>query len=235
LLLKCIWPTCVSRFAIFSIKIARKRENYNKIKVFISSLSKGFEYAILGHMLQKLIEHLLKNKTESNLVAFFFASPERGFALHELEKRIGSKNLVPTLNSFVKNGVLNTYSKKNVKFYRVNKKYNLNGELREIIQKNARQYEDELVKAAKKLNGVKAVILTGIFVGNTKADCDMVVVGEPNQKALDNFVAGVEKVIGQEVNFALFEERDFNYRKNIFDRFTKDVLENEHIVIDKTK
>lgn len=186
-------------------------------------------------MLQKLIEQLLKNKTESNLIAFFFASPERGFALHELEKRLGPKNLVTALSVFVKNGTLTTYSKKNVKFYRVNKKYVLNKELREIVQKNVRQYEDELVKAAKKLNGVKTVILTGIFVGNTQAECDLVIVGQPSQKTLDAFIAGVERIVGQEINFALFDERDFNYRTNIFDRFTKDILENDHLVIDKSK
>jgi hypothetical protein len=184
-------------------------------------------------MLQKLIEQLLKNRAESNLVTLFFSSPERSFSVSELEKRLGSKTLNPALNSLVKNGILNSFTKKNIRYYRVNKKFLQYSELRTIVQKSAKKYEDELLKAIKKLNGVKSVVLTGIFVGNPKAECDLVIVGKPNQRALDNFVDGVEKLLGQEVNFAVFDEKDFNYRKSIFDRFTKDVLENEHLLITK--
>lgn len=97
--------------------------------------------------------------------------------------------------------------------------------------KNRRGYEDELVKHVAKLPGVKAAILTGLFVGRPEFDCDMVVVGKIPEQKLHEFSKGVEKMMGQEINYAYFEMEEFKYRQNMFDRFMKDVFENEHLTI----
>ncbi len=188
-----------------------------------------------GHMLQQFIEQLLKNRVQTNLVTFFVANPERSFYLGELEKRIGSKDLNKELQNLQKMGFLSSYSRKNAKYYRVVRKHPHYRDLQLVVQKSIRKYEDELVKAIRNLKGVKAAVLSGIFVSDIKAPCDILLIGEPNPKALENFIYGAERLMGQEINYAVFDPKEFEYRKNIFDRFTKDLLEHEHILIDNKK
>ncbi len=180
-------------------------------------------------MSETLLETILESKPKTNLIAFFLATPERAFYVGELEKRVGS-NLAPHLQSLVKMDLLKTFNKKSNRYYIINKKNLFLNDLRLALAKSLR-YEDELIKALKKLNNLKVAVLTGVFTANPNMDCDILLAGDLNQRALGNFIAGAEKTIGQEVNYALFSAEEYQHRRNIFDRFTKDIFENPHIIV----
>ena len=186
-------------------------------------------------MLQQFIEQLLKSRVQTNLATFFVANPERAFYIGELEKRLGSKDLQKELQNLQKMGFVSSYTRKGSKYYRVVKKHPHYRDLQLVVQKSVRKYEDELVRAIRGLKGVKAAVLSGIFVSDAKAPCDMLLIGEPNQKALEAFIDGAERLMGQEINYTVFDPKEFEYRKHIFDRFTKDLLEHDHILIENKK
>jgi hypothetical protein len=186
-------------------------------------------------MLQQFIEQLLKSRVQTNLVTFFVANPDRAFYLGELEKRIGGKDLQKELHNLQKMGFLTSYSRKGSKYFRAQKKHPHYRDLQLLVQKSVRTYEDELVKAVRGLKGVKAAVLSGLFVSDSKAPCDILIIGEPTEKALETFIFGVERLMGNEVNYTVFNPKEFEYRKHIFDRFTKDLLEHEHILIENKK
>ena len=181
-------------------------------------------------MLDSFLEQLLKDKTQTNLVALFFASPERSIFMGELEKRLRAKDLGDGLNKLIKNGIILSFMKKNLRYYRINTKHPLYYQLKEIIGKHARGYQDELVREIRKLPGVKRVLLTGLFTGSPHFECDIVIIGEPGEKPLNAFILGTQNLMGQELNYAVFTETEFEYRRNIFDRFTKDIMEHEHLI-----
>jgi hypothetical protein len=193
--------------------------------------TKNDRYGILFHMSENLLNTILESKVKTNIVAFFLANPERSFFIGEIEKRLSSKSLTPHLAALVKLGLLKTFSKKGKKYFIVNKKNTFLNDLRLSISKNLKSYEDELVKAMKKVNGLKVGVLTGIFTANPEMSCDILLAGNITPKALENFIKGAEKLMGQELNFALFELKEYEYRKSIFDRFMKDIFENPHIVV----
>jgi len=180
-------------------------------------------------MSEALLENILESKSKTNLVAFFLATPERAFYVGELEKRIGS-NVGPHLNAMVKSGLLLTFTKKNNRYYVINKRNPFWNNLRLPMAKSLK-YEDELVKALKKMNNLKVGVLSGVFTANPNMQCDILLAGDVNQRALDNFIAGAERLVGQEVNYALFSSEEYQHRRSIFDRFMKDIFENPHIVV----
>ncbi len=177
------------------------------------------------------LNQILESKVKINIVSFFLANPERSFFSGELEKRLGSKSLPPHLNSLIKMDLLKTFSKKGKRYYIVNSKNDFWSKLRSAVSKILKKYEDELVKAVKKLPGVKVAVLSGLFAAQPDRECDLLLVGKIPQSNLDNFIRGAEKIAGQELNYALFTSEEYQYRKSIFDRFMKDIFEYPHIVI----
>jgi hypothetical protein len=184
-------------------------------------------------MVETFLEQILPDKNKFNILTFFLASPQRSFFVGEIEKRLKTKKLHPHLESLVRMGILKTFSKRNCKFYIVNKKNPMIPELRTLFAKNAKNYEDEMVKYIQRMPGLKLAILTGVFTGNPALECDVVLVGNLSQRSLDTFVSGAEKSAGQEINYAVFDEKEFEYRKHIFDRFAKEIFDNDHLIINK--
>ena len=183
-----------------------------------------------------MFEKYLENRNQSALIGFFLASPERAFYYGEIQKRTGLRSLDLLLLSFVREGFLTTFSKKSKKYYRVNQNSPVYLELKFSIGKNFKGYEDELSKYLRKIPGIKAAVLSGIFVGQPQMECDLVLAGKMPIVKLEELEKGLTKLMGQEVNYAVFSVEEYKYRKSIFDRFMKDIFENDHLVLfDKTK
>ena len=178
-----------------------------------------------------MLEKIIENKTQINILTFFLASPERSFFIGELESRIGGKNLLADLVSLVKMDYLLEYTKKGRKYFRINRKHPEYVQLKDQATKFVKNYEDEFYKYIKKLTGAKLVILSGIFTGQMNQECDLLLVGEFQQRPLEKFIEGTQKIAGQEINFVVMPEKEFDYRKNIFDRFIKNLLEIDHLIV----
>ncbi len=181
-----------------------------------------------------MVANFLENKVKAKAIIFFLNHQERGFNVRELEKMLHSRNLNPHLNDLVKAGFLRSFSKKSSKFYILNSKSSLIADFESIISKQrikTKQITDPLEKAILKVKGLKVAVLSGLFVGDLNATCDLLLAGPVSQRSLDNLISKVEDMVGGEVNYALFDSSEYQYRKNIFDRFMKDVFDNRHSII----
>jgi len=181
-----------------------------------------------------MVSNFLENKVKAKVIIFFLNHQERAFFIRELESLLHSRNLNAHLNDLVKAGFLKSFVKKSCRFYIVNTKSSLIADFKSIISKQRikiRLVADPLEKAILKTKGLKVAILSGLFVGNLNANCDLLLAGAVSQRSLDNLVAKVQAMVGQEINYALFSSSEYQYRKNIFDRFMKDVFDNRHSAI----
>lgn len=184
-----------------------------------------------------MIEKIIPNKKQAKILVLMLVSPQRAFFVGEIKKHVGGAGLEQAISALLKSNYLITFKKRGNRYLMVNSEHGFFDQLRAAAFKSLkRRTDDDLIKLFKRLKGVKAVILSGLFMGDTKGDCDMVLVGNFSERQLSNFVGKIEDLIGQEINYAIFEPSEYNYRKNIFDRFMKNIFENKHLVLmDKTK
>jgi hypothetical protein len=144
--------------------------------------------------------------------------------------------LKETLKELNKIEFLNISGKNKVKYYQMNKHFALYPELVSLLRKVRQIPSDDLFRQAEKLAPTKLVVLTGVFVGKPRVETDLLIVGKITTKKLNKFLELAEKYAEQEINFTVFTPQEFDYRKIMNDRFLKNVLENNPvIVIDKTK
>ena len=92
-------------------------------------------------------------------------------------------------------------------------------------------HQDQLVATLKRIRGLRTAVLSGLFTAQPQLECDVLLVGKISQNSLEKFSRGAEKLMGQEINYAVMDPQEYEYRRNTFDRFTKDIFENEHLVL----
>ncbi len=180
-----------------------------------------------------MLEDIIDSKIDSSILSFFLTAPERSFSVTELSKRLGMPYLktAHSVNKLASFGALRLFSKKAKKYYLINSKYKLLPEMKSFWLKSGPKYQDELFTAIKHLGDIKAAFLSGIFCGHTSLPVDILLVGRVNLNKLSDFLKAAQKMMGQEINYSVMSVKEFEQRRDTFDRFIKDIFDYRHLTV----
>jgi hypothetical protein len=128
-------------------------------------------------------------------------------------------------------GIVSGFFKRGKRYYLLNSKHENYLAIKQSLSKKHAAYQDELVKAIKKLGKIKAAFLSGLFAGYAHLPVDLLLVGKINLKKLDKFLMQLEKLMGQEINYSIMSPKEFTDRRDTFDHFIKDIFDHRHIVV----
>jgi hypothetical protein len=118
----------------------------------------------------------------------------------------------------------------------MNRHFALYPELLNLLRKVKKLPDDLLVKQLKRISNCKLIAVTGIFVGKPRIETDILFVGKIKPSSISRSLALAEKFAEQEVGYTILSPQEFDYRKTMNDRFVKNVLENQPVlVVDKIK
>jgi hypothetical protein len=185
-----------------------------------------------------MLSQLLSSKPKTNLINLLLAHPGRSFSFTELKTnaRCPSKLLKQTIKELDKMGFLILSAKNKVKYYQMNRHFPLYPELVNLLRKVKNIPADELARNAGKIGDCKLVALTGVFVGKPRIETDLLFVGKVRPGRLGKFLKLAEKLAEQQVSYTILTLQEFEYRKTMNDRFIKNILENNPVlVVDKFK
>ncbi len=88
---------------------------------------------------------------------------------------------------------------------------------------------DEIVGKLAKAGKMKLVIAAGIFIQDLTSRVDLLVVGDKlNRDAVAAAIRTVEAEVGKDLNYAVFETSDFQYRLGVYDKLIRDILDYPH-------
>lgn len=98
-------------------------------------------------------------------------------------------------------------------------------------KKTAATPEEEKFKA---LGNLEVVLYTGQFTRDESSGIDMLIVGDVNQNAIQKFVSELEAQENKEIRYTVMSLTEFNYRRQIKDRFITTVLDaKKQAIVDK--
>ena len=207
-----------------------------------------------------MLEQLFGSRARVKILKLFLLNPNEKFYIRELSRRLKLQlnSVRRELENLEKFGILssdfgigegpdnknNKFSRKksryisNVKqekkYYQANPDFILFEEIKSLIMKAQILYERDFIDKLEKIGKPKLLILTGIFVNQSSSTIDLLLVGRFNKNKLAKLIKELEYELGKEVNYALMDNKDFKYRKDVTDRFLYNVLEGRKIVaIDK--
>ncbi|TSA44853.1 hypothetical protein D4R52_03575 [bacterium] len=143
-----------------------------------------------------------------------------------------TRNIEAALRELARAETIQITAKKQKRYFRINPRFKLYDELHDLASDSRLSDDDEVSKIMKKLPRARLVVLSGIFAFAPHLSADMLIVGDGiNRKTLGRMLSDVEKLAGQEINFAVMDPREYEYRRTMNDRFVRDILENNHIVV----
>lgn len=193
-----------------------------------------------------MLEHLFGSRTRVRLISLFLNSPNEAVYVRELTRRISTQinavrrelaNLMRLgLVREAKSGAGADAKRPGLKrrYYQLNAVHPLLPEVKALITKAQVLLEHRLDRELESLGQVKYAALMGAFLGITPAPVDLFIVGNINQATLKKLLSKMEKALGHEVNYTVLTPPEFQYRKEIADKFLTSILNApKNVVVDR--
>jgi predicted transcriptional regulator with HTH domain len=191
-----------------------------------------------------VIEQLFGSKTRVKLLQLFLGNPNRSFYVREITRKIDEQinSVRRELANLLSIGIISSETNNNRLYYEVNQKYEhykalaamFGNEKITTSESTTVAAADGDLKAIKALGNVDVAIFTGQFTRDESAGIDFLLVGDVNQTKVDKFMAELEAKEGKEIRFAVMPVSEFEYRRQVNDRFLTNVLEaKKQVLIDK--
>jgi hypothetical protein len=199
-----------------------------------------------------MVEQLFGSKTRVKLLQLFYSNPNRSFYVREITRKIDEQinSVRRELANLLSIGIIASDDTTNKRlYYEVNQAYEFYEPLRTIFGNGASVPAEEGEEKPKRpptassnveadkikaLGNVEVAIYTGQFTRDESSGIDALIVGDINQHALQKFMSELEAQEGKEVRYTVMPSQEFNYRRQIKDRFITTVLSaKKQILIDK--
>ncbi|MFH1565179.1 MAG: hypothetical protein ABIC82_05035 [bacterium] len=192
-----------------------------------------------------MLEHIFGSKTRVKLLSLFLKNPDKSFFVRELTRKLKlqinsirrelanlNKVGIIKIDKRAESGSRNEHVKK---YYTVNKDFILYSELKALFVKSQILIRQGFLNKLTKLGEIDFLTLDGIFIGDKMPrGTDMLIVGKINRNELSKLIQKFESDFGHEINYTIMSKDEFQYRKDVTDKFLYDILEGKNmIVIDK--
>jgi hypothetical protein len=165
------------------------------------------------------------------LLKFFFYNQEKFFELGYIAEKtdIEPKFLQKELKNAQINDVVEVRKNNKVNQYGLK----LNPTIIKDLGKLIFDIDEEFIKEVKKkvlgLGEIQACVLQGMFIKEEYNRVDLfLVIDEVNEKKFENFISFLESELGREICYTVLSKEEFEYRKNMFDKFVWSIIENKN-------
>jgi len=191
-----------------------------------------------------MIEQLFGSKTRVKLLQLFYTNPNRSFYVREITRKIDEQinSVRRELANLLSIGIISSENTNNRLYYEVDQKY-------EYYEALAAIFGGKKVSPAKttktkiddssditSIGNVELALYTGQFTRDESAGVDILIVGDVNQTKTQKFINELEAKEGKEIRFTVMPRKEFEYRKQVKDRFINGVLSAKcQVLIDKHK
>ena len=188
-----------------------------------------------------MIEQLFGSKTRVKLLQLFYSNPNRSFFVREITRKIDEQinSVRRELSNLLNVGIITSETNNNKLYYEVNQKFEYYDPLREIFgggvkplaKKSAGTDGETEESSLDSVGHVELALYTGQFTRDDTPGVDFLVVGSVNPNALKRYVTELEKQEGKDIRYTFMTLNDFNYRRQINDRFLRGVLNAKYQVL----
>lgn len=193
-----------------------------------------------------MIEQLFGSKTRVKLLQLFYSNPNRSFYVREITRKIDEQinSVRRELANLLSIGIISSDNTNNRLYYEVNQSYEYYEPLLAIFgQPSGKTPTDKpkvTDKAATEREKIKALgnvivaLYTGQFTRDESSGVDFVLVGDVNHHALQKFIKELEEQEGKEIRYTLMTADEFDYRRQVKDKFITTVLAaKKQVLVDK--
>lgn len=204
------------------------------------------------------MEQLFGSKTRVKLLKLFMSNPNRSFYVREITRKVEEQinSVRRELANLLSLGLITSDSTNNKLYYEVDQKYEHYNALRELFTgkksspapvvatDSGEAVVDSVEKPVKtekvssvdekvwnKAGNIAGLAYSGAFTRDSQAPVDIMIIGDVPVSRAEAAVAELEKQEGRELRYAVMELEEWQYRKQINDKFWLQVVDSKNLVI----
>ena len=171
----------------------------------------------------------LGSRIRTKLFTYFFSNESAKLYLREIASllKIDPGNLSKELKQLEEERLFFSQVRGRQKYYFLNRSHPLYEEIKGIVYKTE-GIEGGLRKILSGHEGIAVAFLYGSFARghiNGASDLDLVIVGQVDEDRLLREISEFERSIGREVNYTLFDPKEFRKKSNEKDSFLWAVIQ----------
>lgn len=180
-----------------------------------------------------MLEQLFGSRTRVKLLRLFLTNPREEFFVRELTRKLDEhiNSIRRELNQLEELGLLSVRDHQRKKYYSVNVQCNLYPELRALILKSRLTMEKKFIQKLQRAGHVEYLALMGYFVDEPDAVVDLFIVGDLPDKKLKKLLDDFTKQFGVELRYTLMNLPEYEYRRDVTDKFLFSLLHSQQIVM----
>lgn len=187
------------------------------------------------------------------MLRLFYSNTNRSFYVREITRKIDEQinSVRRELSNLLSMGIISSDNTNNRLYYEVNQDYEFFKPLEmifgsaeitasdsditeEITAPKAVKQTDPEIAELVALGNVELALYTGQFTRDETSGIDMLIVGDVNQTKLQKFMKELEEKEKKDIRYVVMNITEFNYRRQVKDRFITNVLASKkQILIDK--
>lgn len=181
------------------------------------------------------LQDFIISQARVKMLELFFTNVDEMFYVREITRRTKEEiNAVRReLERMVNVGLLKSEERGNRLYYSLNHRYVFFQELQQMVTKNS-GLGLKLRKLRRKLGTISFVMFSGKFVRRkpiAQGEVDILVIGDLVLAELDAIIKEEEQIINREINYAVFSDDEFAFRKQRRDPFIMDVLYGTRVMV----
>lgn len=188
----------------------------------------------------EILNKLFSSPHRVKILRFFFSNPEGLFSVKELSQRVKVNASVLRREILIlsKIGFVKSAKKDKNEKWSSNHLFLFFKPLKNLILSAFPVSKSGLLEKLKRVGRLKIIILSGILIKEENdSKTDILIVGDNlNKNSISRVLKGVEAEMGKEISYVIMNVGEFVYRRDIRDKFVREILESPHeVILDKLK
>lgn len=180
------------------------------------------------------LTRLFGNPLRIKLLKFFSLQPESKVTATQIPRLIGAnkEQVRAELRALARGGLLLSKASREGTWYQWNESHRLALPIATFLDSAAVPKEDEIASQFKKIPTAIAVIAAGTLMRETRSSIDLLVLSrQPNDERVPQAVKKLEVSSAMPIRFAVMTQREFDDRRESYDRLLRDVLDFKYKVV----
>lgn len=188
----------------------------------------------------EILAKLFGGQARVKIMRLFLLNNDHNFEIEDVvsRSRVTKTNARKEINallsmSFLKQKMITKEgsrgAKRKVTAWSLNSSFQHLDSIREILIDPALLLQENLPERFKLAGKIKLMVVSGVFIGDSKSRADLLIVGDKLKKnILQQVIKSLEAEIGKELDYVVFDTEEFKYRVDMYDKLVCDIIDLPH-------
>ena len=185
--------------------------------------------------MSKTTEKIFGSRIRAKILGWLFTHPEESFFVRQIALILKEDptNVSREMAKLEELGILRSKRNGNLKHFQANQECPFFEELKGLVLKTT-GVAGRIRASLDKLAGIEYAFIYGSYAkGEEKADSDvdLLIIGDVDMDRLDSNLGKLEKMLGREINYVLYNMEEFKSKRKAKDGFLMNVLRGKKIMV----